>query len=144
MARVTKYNAAEMTVTFGAVLVSGFAPDTFVSVESDEDAFQKQVGADGEGVRTRTNNNGGFVTMTLMQSSATNDLFSALHNADRLTGAGVGPLLIQDQNGTTLVEAAKAWIRRFPTAEYGREASTREWIIDTTDLVQFHGGNTAL
>lgn len=138
---LTTYNAAEVSMIFSGIPISGLADGTFVSVEQNEDSFAVTVGSDGESVRTATNNRSGRVTFTLLQSSLSNDLLSALHNADKLTGDGIGPLLLKDNSGRTVIEAAKSWVVRSPTAEFAREASSREWIIETADLVQFHGGN---
>jgi hypothetical protein len=127
----------------GFPIDSGLAPDTFVSIEMNEDLFTLQIGADGEGTRSKTNNLSATITFTLQQTSDANDYMSGLHNADILskTGAGVVPVLIKDIiTPTTFFSAKTAWIVRFPTAEFGNESGTREWQMQTDFVNQFQGG----
>ncbi len=131
-----------MVVTFDGLLLSGFAPGSRISVKFP-DAFTKQVGSDGEVARSRSNDNTAQVTLTLMQSSFSNDALSAVHNADKAVpfGAGVGPLLIKDLNGTSLFTAPQAWITKAADSEYAQEVGSREWTIDTGDMYAMVGGN---
>jgi hypothetical protein len=137
------YDPASITMSFAGINIQGLADGEFVSLEQNEDAFTVQIGSDGDGTRSKSNNRSGRVTFTLMMSSSTNDLLSALHTLDleSPSGAGIGPLMIKDLNGTTLITAERAWITRFPTAAYDREATSREWIIETDKLIQLQGGN---
>ena len=144
MARITKYSGAEMTGVWNGVIFTGLGPDTAYSVEQAEDAFTQQIGIDGESVRVRNKNDSGSITVTLMRSSSSNQFLSAFHLADRATGAGVGPFLLQDQNGTHIFEASRCWIRKFPNVEFGREGGTVEWIFDTNELIEFIGANQEL
>lgn len=99
------------------------------------------VGSDGEGARAKSNDKSAEITLTLMQSSASNDLLSSLSRADELTGDGVGPLLVVDRSGRTLIEAATCWIQKPADGEFGREIANREWMIATDSAELFHGGN---
>jgi len=138
------YDASQVAVIFGPVgPISGFADGAFVSVEQNEDSFTLQMGTDGEGTRSKSNNRSGRVTITLMQSSQSNILLSSVHTLDinSPNGDGIGPLLIADRSGSSLYEAEKAWIVKPPAAEFDREATSREWILETDNLVQIHGGN---
>lgn len=137
------YDPASVVLVFSGIPVSGYADGTFVSVDFNEDAFTLQVGTDGEACRSKSNNRSGRVTFTLGQWSMSNDLLSAVANLDLSTpnGDGIGPLLVKDFTGRSLYAAEKAWIVKMPTAEFGREATSREWIIETDFLVAFCGGN---
>jgi len=137
------YDPSQVAIIFAGIPVSGFADGTFVNVEQNEDSFTLQVGTDGEACRSKTNNKSGRVTFTLGQWSSSNALLSALHNLDVNTpnGDGIGPLLVKDNSGTSLYAAEKAWIVRPPAAAFSREAESREWIVETADLIQNHGGN---
>ena len=137
------YDPSQVIIVFSGIPISGFADGSFLTVEQNEDSFVLQVGTDGEGTRSKTNNRSGRVTFTLMQSSLANDLLQAQHTLDLLSpsGDGIGPLLIKDNSGRSLFSAEKAWIVRAPTGEFGREATSREWIVESDDLNQSHGGN---
>lgn len=140
---VKNYDPAGMVIVFAGIPITGFADGTYVSVEQNEDSYSLVVGADGEGCRSKTNNRSGRITLTLLQSSAVNDLLSALHNVDINSplGDGIGPFLMKDITGTTVVAAEKAWIVRQATSTYSRDPESREWIIESDYLVQNVGGN---
>ncbi len=139
-----QYDAKQVIVIIGVVPVSGYADGSFVSVENNEDAYTLLVGTDGEATRSRTNNNSSRITLTLQQGSLSNALLSGLHEIDKnsISGAGCFPVLIKDLQGTSMYAAEKAWIVKRPTAEFGREAGSREWIIETDNLaLAIDGGN---
>jgi hypothetical protein len=137
------YDAAQVAMVFAGIPLSGLADGTFVTIEQNSDSFALVVGADGEACRSKTNNRSGKVTFRLLQSSQANDLLSALHNVDidSPSGDGIGPLLVKDNSGRTLVTAEKAWIMKQPSAAFARDTETREWVIETDRLAGFHGGN---
>lgn len=139
------YDPSEVLVQFGAITVEGYADGTFVVIEDDEDAYSMQVGTDGEAVRSKSNNRGATITITLLQSSSSNDLLSAQHNLDRLSsgGKGIAPLLIKDNNGLAIYTAETAWIQKRPSAEFAREATSREWVLRTNNLIPIDAGNNA-
>lgn len=138
-----QYDPKNVLITLGAIPVDGFADGEFVKIENNEDAFTLQVGTDGEATRSRSNNNAAKITITLMQSSLSNDLLSSLHNLDKAVPGGIGcvPLLIKDLLGRSLYAAATAWIAKRPSASFAREAGPREWVIETNELIPFDGGN---
>jgi hypothetical protein len=81
------------------------------------------------------------VTVTLKQSSTTNDKMSAAMIADKLTGAGIFPLTIADGSGTSLRFADAAFIKKAPTMDLGNSAKDRTWILHTGPCDLFIGGN---
>lgn len=141
--RFTVYDFDQVTVAFGPILMDGFQDGEGVTIEQDTDGFTKKIGADGKVTRSKTLNRSARVTIKLMQTSACNDLLSAVYNLDIAApnGAGVGPLYIRDRNGRSVFSAAEAWIAKAPDVTFDREATAREWIIDCAVLDQFHGGN---
>lgn len=138
------YDPNEVTVTVCGIPISGgYADDTFVEVDQDTDDFTDVAGVDGDVTRSKTNDHRATITITLMQSSEANALLSALSNIDKKAsnGAGVGPLLIKDNQGTTLFAGEKSWIAKAPTASFGKQAGPRAWKIRCADLQRFDGGN---
>jgi hypothetical protein len=142
MAAPATLDPSQCIVIFNGQQLQGFAPGTFVKPSRDEDAVSKTTGADGEVVRVRNRNRGGSVTVTLLQSSASNDVLSAMANLDEngLPG-GVGALLVKDNTGRALYSAEAAWVKKQPDGEHAKEATTREWVIDCAVLAMFVGGN---
>lgn len=141
MATTTNYHPDKVILAFKGLLINGYAPDTFVEIERNEDGFTEQVGTLGDVCRTRSLNRTGTVTITLMASAAVNDMLTAIAIFDEQTGYGTGPLLMKDLNGSTVAAASTAWIRKLPRIERGNEAGTIQWIIACANLDIRAGGN---
>lgn len=141
MADFKQYNPAKVVLTFNGVRVTGFMDGTFLEAERTEDAFEMSAGAGGDVARVRKNDRSGSVTLTLQQTSPSNDILSALALQDEQFGTGVGELLLKDINGTTVAEANNAWIRKVPNAEFSDSISGREWVFDCAELALFSGGS---
>jgi hypothetical protein len=140
----TQYDPGLVSMSFGAILITGIAKGTFVSAERNKDAWSIDVGAGGDVTRTKNRDRSGMVTVTLQQSSPSNDALSARARLDELSSAGASPLIVKDLSGTTLVQAEAAWVKKLPKTEFGDESSNREWIFECADLEIVAGGNDAI
>jgi len=140
------YDSTEVTVVAMGIpidAIGGYGEDEFVKVEWDEEGFKKKTGTDGHVTRSKTNNRGAKITLTLMQSSKANLALSALYNLDKKAknGAGVGPFLMVDRQGLTVYAASKCWIAKCPDPSMGKLASERVWQLECADLEGVDGGN---
>lgn len=138
---VLTYDPKNISVIVGGKIAHGFSDGSFIKVSRNEQEFNLKVGVDGEGTRAKSNNKSGKIEMTLMQSSSFNDVMSAFASADELANAGVIPVLVRDNNGTTLCTALTAWVQKYPDVEFAKEVGTRQWILETDDIEIFVGGN---
>jgi ABC-type uncharacterized transport system permease subunit len=135
------YDSNKVVVIFGGVELTGFAPDSKVSVARNTDAFTLQMGVDGKGTRSKTNDRSGRFTVQLMQTSESNAILQAFATADELNNAGVLPMLVKDLGGATLHAAQQAWVVKQPDSAFNAEAEAREWVFETDVLDMFEGGN---
>ena len=135
------YDPKQVQVIFGGVPIGGFADGTFINIMRSNDAFTKHSGADGDLTRVKQNDSSGEATITLAQSSASNDYLSGVALADEASNDGVLPLLIKDLSGTSTFVSGFAWIRKTPDASFGKDIENREWVLDIADLATFVGGN---
>jgi hypothetical protein len=140
---VKTYDPSTLSVIYDAYSVTGFGPDSAVTIETDEDDFELAVGVDGEGTRTKTSNKSATITIELMQTSASNDVLSAKRNADVGTPGGTGgkPLIVKDNSGTSIFACETAWIQKPPTAEYNRSPNGRPWVFRTDRMDANWGSN---
>lgn len=144
MAQVRTFDAKRIVIVIGSHLVSGYAEDTFISIEPTGDGTQSSAGADGEVARSLSNNPLHRVAITLQQTSESNDYLSELLRRDKASGGGgVVPFEVRDLRGTTMFAASQAWVVNYPTIEYGSEVGDREWTIDVVATDAFVGGNFA-
>jgi hypothetical protein len=138
------YDSDQYFLSVAGIPISGYADGEFVRVERDNPAFDDVVGTDGEVTRSKTNDGRATATVRLMQTSPSNDLLSALHNSDKAApgGVGVGPFLLQDLQGTTILFGEKCWIMKEPDLSLDRTATEREWEVRIANLISTHGGST--
>jgi len=118
-------------ITMGPILITGFAPDTFLTIATEDDFFEKVRGADGSVERYAKNVYDAMITLTLLGTSFANEALMLLHESDKLANLGKVPFLMKDLNGTTLATFPQAWIKKTPDLEISSSAVTREWTIDT-------------
>lgn len=138
---VMTFDPKDVVVSIGGVPMSGYADGTFLEITADTQQFTKVVGADGYTTRVKSNNYGAVMTLTLSQSSPSNDVLSGILNLDRLSNRGVVPILVKDLSGTTVFFAGTGWIQQFPDVSYGNEINNRAWVFDLAEVDIFIGGN---
>lgn len=138
---LSTYDPRQVLVNIGGVPISGFADGAFVEIVSNSQQFTQVVGADGFTTRIKSNDYSAVMTLTLSQTSPSNDVLSAFFNLDKATNAGVFPVLIKDIEGNTLIFSATGWIQQFPDISFSNEISNRAWSIALVDLDLFLAGN---
>lgn len=134
------YDPAKNNLSFAGQIITGVAPDTFITVERNEDSYTLVVGAGGEAARSQNRNRSGTVTVTLMATSQSNDILTAIALADEIAGTGVGPIFVKEVGGTTMAMGANAWIKKMPSIERAKEVGTVEWVFEVESLNMFVGG----
>jgi len=141
---VRTFDPAQVVILLGGAPMSGYADGTFITIERETDTFQKESGADGVISRIKMNDKSTLVTLTLSQTSPSNNALSILHNTDELTGLGVVPLVIKDLSGTSTYFSGNAWIKKPASFVGGKEFNDREWTIDCAETEFFTGGNGSI
>lgn len=140
------YSPDLVTLSWNGVNITGYAKDTFIEVDRDEDIFMKYTGALGDVARSKNLNKGGKVKITLMAVAPVNDILANLALADENAALGsadvfYGSLQIKDLSGTMECYAEIAWISKWPKVERGKESGTIEWEIDCAAIEVYPGGN---
>jgi hypothetical protein len=138
---VRTYDPKLVIITFGPVIITGYAEGTFVTITQNGESFEKVRGSDGGVDRVNKNSADYAVAVTLRQTSLTNDALSVIAAADRLDNSGKKPLTVKDLNGTSLFFAEQAWIGKEPDDENSDSLGSREWRFDTGIASKFTGGN---
>lgn len=131
MPKVKTYSSKQVIVTFGAHTVTGYAEDSFVTIEQSGEGTTKVVGCDGEVARSLSPDKTHQVKISLLQTSDSNKYFNKIRRLDVETGEGVMPLMITDLRGGMLFQAPEAWILKDPSRAYGKATQNREWTFDT-------------
>ena len=131
------------TINFLGVELSGFGEGSAIKIEPAGAAFKSKTGCDGLTVRSKAGTKDLYkVTVTLINASESNAYLSTVHNLDKAAdnGAGVGPFIYKDNQGTSLFVGTKAWIETEASVEEKDEATDREWVFAAVGK-NFIGGN---
>lgn len=125
---LTSYSPKDVHISFDGVSITGFAPDTFVSLRRNSPLLGETVGAAGELSLTKNADRTGEIEITLMQTASSNLILSGLALATENGGSiTTGVLLILDPSGSVLATALNAYIKSFPDVELGAEQSPKTW-----------------
>lgn len=141
------YSPSDVTVVIAkdgfSHVVSGFAEDGFVSIARNSETFEMYTGSDDTNTRIYKPNTASQVTVSLQQSSNSNDILSQLYLNDRATRdyRGLFSITVKDNSGRSIFSAAEAYIGVLPDAEFGAGMSTRDWVIHCPRTEYFLGGN---
>lgn len=114
-----------------------------ISVRPSVDAWKIVVGCEGEAARVQSKDSSGTITVTLQQSSPSNQFLSALFFVDKAL-AQVFPVWIYNTDGflaNTKIIALKAWIERMPKIDYTNKVEDVVWTFRTDSLQYILHGN---
>lgn len=130
---VKTYNPKEVVMALGNHIVTGFADDSFITIEANGDGIAKKVGCDGEVARAISPDGTYKVKVALLQTSGTNSYLQKRYAQDRDTGQGLFPVLIKDLKGGLVFSSDAAWVIKPPSRVFGKDTNNREWEMDTGD-----------
>lgn len=111
--------------------ISGFGEGSAIEIEYDTEAFTDRVGVDGEVVRSRQHDRRATATVTLVQSSASNEFLDVLLQNSRISGNGAGIFSFSLRHRTSGEShmSAQAWIMSEPSHTIAGESADVEWQI---------------
>lgn len=126
--------------------ISGTADGTFVTYTRNVPRSTLTVGADLTAARLLRRNKAGTVTISLMQTSESNDVLSKLAQNDEESRSNywIFSLTIKDLQGRSLFYAPQAFIGSDPEISYGTEFSTRDWTIEVVGVQRHDGGGAII
>jgi len=142
------YSPNEITVVLTRAdgfshVVGGYSEDAMISVEPSAEALTLYTSADNKSTLLFNSNNSATVMITLNQTSASNDIFSALYEEMRQSknASKLFSVMIKDLNGRSMYECAQAFIGKRPNASYANSMQNRDWTLLCPDMRQNSGGN---
>jgi hypothetical protein len=138
---LTNYHIDKVILIWNNIPINGYAGDTFIEVERNEDGFTTYVGSLGDVCRTKNLNRTGKITVTLMATAPVNDVLALAAQADEDSGLEFGPILIKDLSGFLEVSGAEAWVSKRPKIERAKESGTIQWVFEVAEMLMHEGGN---
>jgi len=138
---VRTYDASQVVIVVNGNAIGGYADGTFIEVERELESYTKVVGADGTTSRAKTNNLSGSITLTLAQTSPSNDILSALHDLDQADNTAIFPVIVKDMTGQSQMFSGTGWVEGLPKTDYGKDIANRQWVIHVSHMQYAVTGN---
>ena len=129
MSKVTSYNPKKVTCALGKHIASGFADDSFITIEPAGDGTSYVVGADGEIARSIDPSSVYTVKLSLLQASSTSSYLQKMYDKDKSDGTGTFSVNIADLLGDEKFTGSVAWVTKPASWGRGKQQSNREWEI---------------
>ena len=128
---VKTYNPKQVTVALGNHIVTGYADDSFITIDPNGDGITKKVGYDGEILRSVSPDDTYVIKLAVLQTSDTNSFLQERLAQDIKNGDGMFPILIKDLKGGLVFSSENAWPAKPASRGFGKESTNREWEIHT-------------
>lgn len=150
--RLATFAPADVTIVISqtssgiAHIMSGFSEDSIVQIERMSETFTMYTGADNTSTRIYNANTSAKLSISLQQTSASNDILSALYHNDVATrnSTGLFSIHIKDNSGRSNYFSDNAYIGVVPNSNFNNSMQIRDWIIHAHDLQSVIGGNAVI
>lgn len=139
------YSPSDVSVTFAGINISGFSDKDVVKIKRESPLYSSRRAMDGTVEVTQQRYSRWSVTISLAQSSPSNDFLFAVQQffaENRVMVMEYLPLIIKDNSGTTFFFAKDVWIEEVPEIAFKDTLETREWALMCNNVVCNIGGNT--
>ncbi|MEG1716195.1 MAG: phage protein [Lachnospiraceae bacterium] len=130
---VTTYNPKKITLSLGNHIASGFADDSFITIEPAGDGNSYVVGADGEVIISVDPSSVYTVKLALLQRSKTNKYLNTMYEKMKSGGNGLFNVNLKDLIGKDKFTGSKAFVTKPASKGFGKAATNREWEIVVVD-----------
>lgn len=135
MSIVRTYNPEEVAILVNGVPIQGSGTDTFVTISYNETDFTRIDGAKGAVARARNLNDGGTITINLLQTDREDiQYLESLAKIDRATGLGVVSIAVTDLRSGEAVVSRQSWLEQRPDREFGAEVGEREYVYQCAKI----------
>lgn len=150
LARISTFAPADVTIVVAqessglSWILSGFMEDKIVSIERNAETYALYTGADNTNTRIFNANTSAKVTISLAQTSESNDILTRLYqaDADSRDSSGIFSISVVDNSGRSSYFSDEAYIAVVPNSEYGNSMQAREWVIHATRMDAVIAGNS--
>lgn len=126
--------------------VNGFADGSFVNINRLVLGSEPYSSSDNTNARVVRANKNSSITLSLAQTSESNDVLSQLLENDSITrdSTWLFSVLIKDNTGRSEYFSRQCYIGGHPDSNFSTSIDNRDWMIHCTKLEQNIGGNGQL
>ena len=126
---VTTYDAKDTTIVIDDVYITGLGED-MVTGEREEDLFASSVGAQGDVVKSVTNNPLGKITINVQVTSPQRKFLMSLANRSEPFPIWCSNMKLEERMGGTMAN-----LLTFPEISRGAEAGDMEFVFQVFDYI---------
>jgi hypothetical protein len=131
MSTIQSFDPKKAVVTLGLQTVTGYAPDTKVSISRANGVATPTVGVDGDISVNIDNRYNGTMTVSLLHNASFNDVLTSWVMALEQTSFPFFPVEMDDPSGQAV--STVGWIETQPDYAVAQETGTMEWVIGLAD-----------
>lgn len=137
---VNTYSPDDVTLIIGGYQAAGW---NSISIMRRSNGFVTVAGIRGKHTRVPSGDTSATITLTVIQTSPTNDVLSSVHSMDLIDGAARISLTLKDRSGRSVFSSDEAYIVGYPETTFSGQFEQRVWNIfcQTTGSYTV-GGNT--
>lgn len=133
---IREYSPDKVNVNLGGMVeIKGFADGTFISMTRNSPRTSTVVGAKGDVGITRSADRTGTLELTLLQNSPSNEIFSAMVNAEDATqDLYRATMTIEDPSGSVYALAQRCHIQEPAPIILADGQSAKTWTFFVEDM----------
>jgi hypothetical protein len=131
---IQTYDPTSVIVTVDNYVVTGFAPDTFVTAKWRDAGMRAVIGCEGEVTRSRSVDPAGSITLSLLQTADANHVLYAHWQDGQSRGTGIFTVQVKNLDATELHHGARAWVVKPPEFVNATDVKMRNWEIFVADM----------
>lgn len=116
-----------------------------IQIPQNSDNFVPIPGIRGKNTRSQNIDTSATLTVSIMQTSQSNDVLSRIHALDIQNGTGRLEVTLRDKSGNSIFSSDDAYIVGYPTPSFSATIEYRNWTIQcqTTSDYQVNGNGKA-
>lgn len=143
MADVLTFQPSNVKLIIENFTVTGIVS---LALEWGKPAFKVIEGCGGINTRVHSLDTSATITVTLLQTSVSNDVFGELVTQDRLYKTGMLSVVLRDQLNGVNVSTDVGFIPQLPNMAFSDDFSDKEWKIylPRTNVSTVKGNNTSI
>lgn len=126
------YDPKNVTLLLGGVEPVDYAEDTAIEISKEEDRILKKVGVDGAVAIARNRNECGMITISLKNTSRTNQSLIDWYNQEETGIPWFDVSFVDPSSGIVL--QTQGWVETQPTLSMAQEIMQLDWVIGVANV----------
>lgn len=123
---VNTYSPTDLSLSFGGYQIAGWDS---ISIVRNAPSFVTVRGIRGKHTRVPSGDTSATITVSILQTSPSNDVLSEVHRQDIESGTSRLDIMLKDSSGNSVFSSDEAYIVSYPETTYSNGFEYRSWTI---------------